>query len=89
MLEGRIGGYRGGAHPSSNPSGKPVRRAVCARNSRNLFFLSFSRSHLGIESRLYERLAAMFDSRENKTMMGLAFVRFDATLVLYISFYLR
>lgn len=39
----------------------------------------------GIESRFCEGLAAMFDSRENKTM-GLAFVRFDATLLLYISF---
>lgn len=37
------GGYRGAVLPSVQPSGK--RGMLC--NSRNLFFLPFSRSHLG------------------------------------------
>lgn len=44
---GAPGGYRGAVHPSVQPSGKPVRRGIWLCNSRNLFFLPFSRSHLG------------------------------------------
>lgn len=44
---GAPGGYRGAVHPSVQPSGKPVRRGIWLCNSRNLFFLPFSRFHLG------------------------------------------
>lgn len=83
------GGYRGAVHPFVQPSGKPVRRGMPC-NSRNLFFLPFSRSHLGplVQESSPAFIKAMFDcSWDNKMTMTRIRIRVS-TLRLFVIYYL-